>query len=136
LRAGDVQTAMVVACAAAPVEVAEFHVAPLYPTAESLRRGHQWFVEFAQAPADLHAFVQTLDDALRRRNIDYDEHRRNDADLPLPEIVPVSPGTFYAAMKREGRVGGQHKVPHVRNDRRFAEALLAVIGDRCRGAQP
>ncbi len=127
LRDVDVEDAVVIACERTGARIAEFHVAPIYPSADSRRRGHQWFVEWDRPPADHDAFVRELDAALQRRNVDYEEHRRNDADLPLPELLPVPPGTFYAAMRRLGRVGGQYKVPHVQNDRRFAEVLLGVL---------
>jgi hypothetical protein len=127
LRASDVEAAMVAACAATGARCAEFHVAPIYPTAESLRRGHQWFVEFDRPPTEPAAFVRALDAALQQRNVDYEEHRRHDADLPLPELRSVPPGTFYRAMKRQGRIGGQHKVPHLQNDRRFADVLLSLL---------
>jgi hypothetical protein len=126
LRAVDVEAAIVAACEATGARIAEFHVAPIYPTSASLRRGHQWFVEFDHSPPDLAAFTRTLDVALQRRNVDYEEHRLHDADIPLPEVASVPPGTFYRAMKRLGRIGGQFKVPHLQNDRLFAEALLAV----------
>ena len=61
---------------------------------------------------------------MRRRNVDYDEHRADDVDLGPPALVPLPPGTFFTTMKRLGRIGGQHKVPQLGNDRRFAEALL------------
>jgi len=127
LRDVDVEAAVVVACEQTGARIAEFHVAPIYPSADSRRRGHQWFVELDLPPPDPDAFVRALDTALQRRNVDYEEHRRHDADLPLPELCPVPPGTFYAAMRRLGRIGGQYKVPHVQNDRHFAELLLEVV---------
>ena len=126
LRAVDVEAAMLAACEATGARIAEFHVAPVYPTQESLHRGHQWFVEFSQPPGDWAVFTRTLDFTLQQRNVDYEEHRRDDADIPLPEVKAVPPGTFYAAMKRLGRVGGQYKVPRLQNDRQFAEALVAA----------
>jgi hypothetical protein len=129
LRAADAEAAIVSACAATAASVVEFHVAPILPTAASQRRGHQWFVEFAREPDDRTAFVRALDDALRARNVDYDEHRRDATDLSMPRLVAVPRGTFLAAMAGEGRSGGQHKVPHVRGDRRFAAALEALT--RC-----
>ena len=134
LRAADVEAAIVAACEKAGARVAEFHVAPVYPRADSLRRGHQWFIEPHCAPRNPQAFVAALDRALQRRNVDYQEHRHNDADLPLPEVVFVPAGTFYEAMRRLGRLGGQFKVPHVQNDRRFAEVLIGVLkARRCQG---
>ncbi len=128
LSASDVQAAIVTACAAAHAEVAEFHVAPRYANVRSLGRGHEWFVEFRREPADVRRFARSLDDALRARNVDYDEHRGNNVDIGPPVVVSLADGTFFATMKRLGRLGGQHKVPQLANDRRFAEALLESPG--------
>jgi hypothetical protein len=126
LRAAEGEAAMVAACAATNARVAEFHVAPLYPSPGSLARGHEWFVEFVRMPADEREFVRVLDETLRGRNVDYEEHRGGGAGLALPRLVPVAPGTFRAAMQREGRSGGQHKVPHARNDRSFVTSIEAA----------
>jgi hypothetical protein len=140
LRAGEIEAALVAACAATNASAVECHVAPLYPTAESRLRGHEWFVEFARPPDDEGVFVRVLDDTLRTRNVDYDEHRRGGVDFAAPRLVPVARGTFRAAMQREGRSGGQHKIPRTRNDRSFAAslaqagALVALSGaERDRG---
>lgn len=130
LRAADAEAALVAACAATNARAAEFHVAPLYPTAVSGARGHEWFVEFVRAPLDEREFVRVLDETLRARNVDYDEHRGGGADLALPRLVLVAPGTFRAAMQREGRSGGQNKVPQARNDRSFVASLDAVRRER------
>jgi hypothetical protein len=125
LRATEVEAALVAACAATNASAIECHVAPRYPTAESRVRGHEWFVEFERPPADERAFVRVLDDALRERNVDYDEHRRGGADLAEPRLVKVARGAFRAAMKHEGRSGGQHKIPRTRNDRSFVQSLAS-----------
>lgn len=126
LSGADVDAAIAKACAVSGADVVDFHVAPIYPTATSLQRGHEWFVEFARPPSSSDSFVTALDAELRKRNVDYDEHRAASVDLPAPTLHAVPAGTFYAAMRRQGRVGGQHKVPHLQNDRRFADTLLAA----------
>jgi hypothetical protein len=126
LRAADIDAALVAACAATNARAVECHVAPLYPSAEYRVRGHEWFIEFERPPADERAFVRALDDALRARNVDYDEHRRGGTDLAEPRLVQVARGTFRAAMQREGRSGGQHKIPRTRNDRAFVRSLVSA----------
>jgi hypothetical protein len=128
LRASDAEAAFMAACAATNASAVEFHVAPRYPTVHQRTRGHDWFVEFARPPADEAAFVRELDAALRRRNVDYDEHRHGSADLAPPRLVRVARGVFREAMRLEGRSGGQHKVPRTRNDRSFASSLEAARG--------
>ena len=43
-----------------------------------------------------------------------------------PRVVVVPRGTFRAWTRERGRLGGQNKVPRLRNDREVAEALLAA----------
>jgi hypothetical protein len=43
-----------------------------------------------------------------------------------PIVTLVPPGTFHAWMRSRGKLGGQHKVPRLWNDREVAEALLAA----------
>ena len=42
-----------------------------------------------------------------------------------PEVTVVPRGTFHRWLGDAGKLGGQHKVPRVTNDRTLAEALLA-----------
>ena len=135
LRAADVEAAMVAACAATGATAREFHVAPVYPTRDSLRRGHQWFVEFARAPEEPGTFLETLDRTLQNRNVDYQEQRLRDAGVPLPEIIPVPPGTFgtiLAEQAREAGRGAQRKLPRLQNDRELAERIVALLRGRDR----
>jgi hypothetical protein len=130
----DVEIAMTAACRAAGAQVQDFHVAPIYPAADTagkpcgtdMRPRHQWLVEFLQPPADAEKFRAALDDALRRQNEDYAAHRQGDAGMRPPEVVTLPPETFYRAMKEIGRFGPQHKAPRLRNDREFAEVLLRL----------
>jgi hypothetical protein len=126
LRVAEIDAALVAACAATNASAVECHVAPLYPSAESRLRGHEWFVEFERPPNDEREFIRVLDAALRACNVDYDEHRRGGADLAAPRLVKVARGSFRAAMQREGRSGGQHKVPRTRNDRSFVRSLAGA----------
>jgi hypothetical protein len=35
-------------------------------------------------------------------------------------------GTFYAWLKMKGKLGGQHKVPRLCNDRKYVEEVLKM----------
>jgi len=43
-----------------------------------------------------------------------------------PRVALVPRGTFRAWTRERGRLGGQNKVPRLRNDREVADALLAA----------
>ncbi|MDB5012043.1 MAG: hypothetical protein JWQ25_245, partial [Daejeonella sp.] len=53
------------------VEITEFTVAPQVNPKDSALPYHEWFVEFAKAPADLEAFRAKVDEALQKKNTYY-----------------------------------------------------------------
>jgi hypothetical protein len=43
-------------------------------------------------------------------------------------VVHIAPtGTFYRWMQQRGKLGGQHKVPRLSNDRKYVEEILSLI---------
>ena len=107
-------------------EVANFTAAPVYLEAGKKGR-HEWVVEFAVAPADAAAFAAQLDAELRQLNADYDAKRYHDLAL-LPLQLHVAPsGTFYRWMQQRGKLGGQHKVPRLANERKWVEEVLQLL---------
>ena len=122
----EADTAMTEACRATGAEIQDYHLAPLYPTPEEARPTHQWLVEFVKEPPDRAMFVVLLDEHLRKQNDDYAAHRRGDVGMRSPELAGLPAGTFYAAMKQLGKLGGQHKAPRLKNNREFADVLLAA----------
>jgi GH3 auxin-responsive promoter len=106
------------------VQINEFTVAPFIK-----RQGqgdgksfHEWFVEFENRPADMHAFANKVDTNLRAKNIYYDDLISGNILQPL-QIHPVKKNGFIDYMKSIGKLGGQNKVPRLSNDRSFAEQL-------------
>jgi len=66
-----------------------------------------------------------LDEALASLNTDYRTKRAGSVGMQAPRVTVLPPGTFHRWMRRAGRLGDQHKVPRVTNDRAVADALLA-----------
>jgi hypothetical protein len=128
----EVERALVRACYRTDSEAVEFTVAPRFPTAEEPRGGHEWLVEFRIAPVEEDDFVRVLDEALASLNTDYRTKRAGSVGMRPPRVTVLPPGTFYRWMQRAGRLGDQHKVPRVTNDRTLAAALLAEAGDAVR----
>lgn len=114
---------------ASGARIEEFTVAPVGPDETGGVPRHDWLVEFSQPPGDADAFLRAADDALAAGNSDYADHRRGDAALGAPRLVPLAPGTFGAWLARAGRLGGQFKVPRVPPSREVARAILAVSDD-------
>jgi GH3 auxin-responsive promoter len=105
------------------VQINEFTVAPYIGAGHGNGKSfHEWFVEFENRPADMHAFASKVDSNLRAKNIYYDDLISGNILEPL-QIHPVKKNGFIDYMKSIGKLGGQNKVPRLSNDRSFAEPL-------------
>jgi hypothetical protein len=114
------------ACRATAADVSEFTVAPRYPSRVEARGGHEWLIEFRRAPADLAGFGRLVDEALMALNHDYHTKREGAVGMVAPTVASLPRGTFYQWMRSAGKLGDQHKVPRVTNDRTLADQLLQV----------
>jgi hypothetical protein len=101
--------------------VTEFTVAPFISQQEG-KSYHEWFIEFETDPPQLDAFALEVDEALRLKNIYYDDLVRGHILLPL-KITLIRKNGFIDYMKSIGKLGGQNKVPRLSNDRKLAQAL-------------
>lgn len=105
--------------------VSEYTVAPVYLEKETKGR-HQWAIEFEKAPEDMQHFVQTLDLALCNNNSDYEAKRKGDMVLQVLEVIECAPKTFYTWLKKNEKLGGQHKIPKLCNGRKILEEILEI----------
>jgi hypothetical protein len=119
--AEEVEGALKDAMSALPCEVAEFTVAPQLAPAEGPPY-HEWFIEFAAAPAEMERFAASIDEALQKRNVYYKDLITGKVLRPLV-ITPVVRGGFAAWMKARGMNDAQSKVPRLANDRRYVDGL-------------
>lgn len=115
--------AMEAACHETGAVVNEYTAAPVYMDGNA-RGGHEWAVEFRTRPNDMLRFTEILDRTLRSLNSDYDAKRRGDMALVFPRLHALPEGSFHAWMKKRGKLGGQHKVPRLANERTYIEELL------------
>ena len=113
------------ACAATGAQVLEYTAAPIFMDAQGKCR-HQWLVEFAVPPASTEEFAAVLDRTLQEINSDYEAKRYKDITLQPLELVTARPGLFNDWLKAKGKLGGQHKVPRLSNQRTHIEELLAL----------
>jgi hypothetical protein len=120
----EAEDAIAYACERTDSEIEDFTVAPFFPKDRRKLPYHQWLIEFAKAPSDMREFTRHLDRRLRERNDDYDTHRGEDLSIGKPQIAPLEKGTFFKWMESEGKLGGQHKVPRLKNNRSLVEKLL------------
>ena len=113
------------ACAQHDCQATDFTVGPKYM--DHGKGAHEWIIEFDKSPEHLEAFAESLDLALQAVNSDYEAKRTKNIALSRLIIHEAPKGTFYRWMKVQGRLGGQHKVPRLKNDRTVLESLLDFI---------
>ena len=112
-----------VACKATDAEIREYTAAPVFMDENGHCR-HQWLIEFNREPNDINAFAHRLDLALQTLNSDYEAKRYKDITLQCLEVIPARRGQFDDWLKSQGKLGGQHKVPRLSNDRHIIEQIL------------
>ncbi len=117
--------ALATACQQTGAIVIDYTAAPVYFN-EKIQGAHQWLIEFEQAPARLEEFTALLDKALQQLNSDYEAKRYRNMALGLPQVQQLPRGTFAAWLRQKGKLGGQHKVPRLSNDRQLVEEILQL----------
>ena len=113
------------ACKQTGAEILEYTAAPVFMDDEGKCR-HQWVVEFSREPDSLALFARILDDSLQQVNSDYEAKRYKDITLQPLELIKARPGVFNDWLKQKGKLGGQHKVPRLCNNRDIIEQVLAL----------
>ena len=122
--------AISIASAKTDAIVSDYTAAPVF-FSEKENGAHEWLIEFDKTPADIAKFTVALDDALKSVNSDYEAKRYKDIALRMPVIHVLKSGTFRQWLKREGKLGGQHKVPRLSNERKLVEDILALVNTGC-----
>ena len=105
--------------------VNDYTAAPVY-FSEGGNGTHEWLIEFDKEPVDLAAFAGALDDALKSINSDYEAKRHKDIALRMPVVISLPKGVFTKWLRSKGKLGGQHKVPRLSNERTVLEEILAI----------
>lgn len=111
------------ACQQTGAEIFEFTAAPIF-MAEGKKGAHEWLIEFKQLPADIEEFAEILDRELQKLNSDYEAKRM--LSLERLRLHIARPDLFNDWLKEKGKLGGQHKVPRLWNDRTHIEELLKM----------
>lgn len=121
----NADNAIAVASAKTNSVVKDYTAAPVYFT-EQNNGAHQWLVEFETPPKDLKLFTFELDEALKSFNSDYEAKRYKNIALRLPLVHSLEKNTFNKWLKSKGKLGGQHKVPRLNNERNMIEEILLI----------
>ncbi len=126
LMVGNAEKALAITCQETGAIVREYTAAPLFELTGKAEGYHQWMVEFEQQPHDLTLFAKRLDMHLQHVNSDYEAKRYKGISLAPLQIIVARKDLFYDWMKQKGKLGGQHKVPRLSNDRKLLEELIAL----------
>ncbi|MDB5112498.1 MAG: hypothetical protein JWR67_3612 [Mucilaginibacter sp.] len=114
------------ACQQTGAIIRDYTAAPVYFNDKECG-AHEWIIEFEKKPAEFERFVDLLDETLRRINSDYDAKRFKDMALRRPIVRKAPQGTFFNWMKEKGKLGGQHKVPRLANNREYIDSILKMM---------
>jgi hypothetical protein len=106
--------------------VNDYTAAPVY-FSDISNGAHEWLIEFEKEPADIDQFASELDHALKKVNSDYEAKRYKDMALRKPVLHSLKRGIFNQWLKEKGKLGGQHKVPRLSNDRKFIEEIKLLM---------
>jgi len=117
--------ALAKACHILECEVKDYTVAPVFMVGKE-KGAHEWMIEFKKYPKSLAAFQKVLDETLQSVNSDYEAKRYNNMTLNQLKINVARENLFYDWLKENNKLGGQHKIPRLSNQRAYLEQLIAM----------
>jgi hypothetical protein len=118
--------ALAIACEKTGAQIREYTAAPVYMQGNE-SGAHEWLIEFEKQPDTIEYFTEILDNALKSINSDYEAKRYQNLALRLPIVKSLPQGTFYKWLEGKNKLGGQHKVPRLSNERKFIEEIGKLI---------
>jgi hypothetical protein len=117
--------AIAIACEKTGAVVNDYTAAPVY-FSDTANGAHEWLIEFDKEPGSLEIFTKELDEALKNINSDYEAKRYKNIALRMPVVHSLKKGTFNQWLHSKGKLGGQHKVPRLSNERKLLDELKAL----------
>ena len=106
-------------------EITDYTVAPIFMT-DKKKGAHEWIIEFKTKPDNIENFRKALDENLQHVNSDYEAKRYNNMTLNPLVLNVAREQLFYDWLKQQDKLGGQHKIPRLSNDRNYLECLLSL----------
>ena len=122
LMVENTDQAIAKACQLTQTEVVDYTVAPIFMDGKE-KGAHEWMIEFKKNPTDIDQFRTILDDTLQSLNSDYEAKRYNNMTLNPLVINLARTNLFYDWLKERDKLGGQHKIPRLSNQREYLEQL-------------
>lgn len=112
-------------CKITKSEIVDYTAAPIFMKGKE-KGAHEWLIEFKTAPKNVDEFQQLLDGTLQSLNSDYEAKRYNNTTLNLPKVHIARERLFYDWLKQHNKLGGQHKIPRLSNNREYMDELLQL----------
>jgi len=125
LMVENTDSALSKTCAALNCEIKDYTVAPIFMQGKE-KGAHEWIIEFEKHPESIQNFAELLDKNLQEINSDYEAKRFNNMTLNPLVLNVAKENLFYDWLKKNNKLGGQHKVPRLSNDRLYLEELLQL----------
>ncbi len=122
----NADAAIATACKLTNSSINDYTAAPIYFTTQH-NGAHEWLIEFDKLPVSIEAFTYELDNALQQVNTDYQAKRYKNMALTMPVIKVLPQGIFAQWLKAKGKLGGQHKVPRLSNNRVIVDEILGML---------
>jgi len=105
--------------------VNDYTAAPVY-FSDQANGAHEWLIEFEKEPDSMDHFIKELDSSLKNLNSDYEAKRHKNIALGMPVLHLIKKGVFSEWLRSKGKLGGQHKVPRLSNERILLEEILKL----------
>lgn len=122
----NAEKALFETCLLTNANIKDYTAAPIYFDNHQ-KPTHEWLIEFNQEPSDIYKFTEILDLQLQKTNSDYEAKRHKDIAMQMPKVNIVKKGVFNEWLKTKGKLGGQHKIPRLSNDRVVIEEILELL---------
>ena len=122
LMVENTDMALAKACSELNCEVKDYTVAPIFMKVKE-KGAHEWMIEFKKHPEDIKLFQKILDENLQSLNSDYEAKRYKNMTLNQLKINVARDNLFYDWLAVNDKLGGQHKIPRLSNERDYLEQL-------------
>lgn len=125
LMVENTDKALAKTCKELACEVVDYTVAPIFMKNKE-KGAHEWIIEFKTLPTNIEGFAALLDKNVQQLNSDYEAKRHNNMTLNPLKVNVARTNLFYDWLKENDKLGGQHKIPRLSNDRKHVEELLKM----------
>lgn len=133
LMVHNADRALKTACKKHGVELIDYTAAPLINESfnSDIVGTHEWLICLTQLPGNKEQFEFDLDQELQRLNSDYAAKRKNNLAMGFPKIEITTLPIFENWLRDKDKLGGQHKVPRLCNNRKILEEVKVYFSSSC-----